>query len=151
MSDDLIKSLTGPEVLALTIWGEARSERVEGRVAVGCVVRNRLQTRRWGADYKSVCLAPWQFSCWKEQGGPENYARVIAAATAVKNRKPLGPALKECFWIADGILQQHAQDITRGSTHYITRTLWESKPPKWAVGQTPAVSVGAHVFFNGVR
>lgn len=149
---EVIAALTGPEVLALTLFGEARSERVEGKVAVGCVVRNRVAARRFGGDnYKSVCLAPWQFSCWKREGGPENYEAVLKAARLIHARKPLGSALRECLWVSEGVLQQHAMDITRASTHYMTSALWESKPPKWAIGQTPAIRIGGHVFFNGVK
>jgi spore germination cell wall hydrolase CwlJ-like protein len=39
---ELVGQLSQLDTLALTIYGEARGERVEGRVAVACVVRNRI-------------------------------------------------------------------------------------------------------------
>lgn len=145
----LIGTLTPLETLALTVYGEARGERIEGKVAVACTVRNRVKSERWGKDYKRVCLAPWQFSCWREEGGPTNYGTVILGARDVKRGSPT-PILKECLWTAEGVLIGHLLDITRGATHYMTRELWESKPPKWAIGRTPLIGIGAHVFFGGV-
>lgn len=146
---ELIGSLSPEETLALTLYGEARGERIEGRIAIACVVRNRVDAKRYGRDAKAVCLAPWQFSCWKPAGGPANYETVI---DAVRNRKrgEEGPILRECVWVAEGVLDRRVQDTTRGATHYMTRALWESKPPKWAIGRTPVIGIGNHVFFAGV-
>jgi N-acetylmuramoyl-L-alanine amidase len=146
---ELIASLTDDEALGLTLYGEARGERVEGKIAIACVVRNRINAKRYGKDAKAVCLAPWQFSCWKPGGGPENYETVI---DAVRNRKrgTEGPILRECMWIAEGVLDNRVRDTVRGSTHYMTRALWESKPPKWAIGRTPVIGIGSHVFFADV-
>lgn len=151
---DLLAALTERQVVALTVYGEARGERVEGKVAVACVIRNRVNENRFGVGFKAVCLAPWQFSCWKREGGAANHdaimttARLMAAGKAAGAQ--LGPRLRECDWIAEGIIGDRLQDITRKATHYITRQLWETKPPKWAMDQTPCIGIGAHVFFNGV-
>jgi spore germination cell wall hydrolase CwlJ-like protein len=69
------------DVLAMTLWGECRSESDEGRRAVASVIYNRAQ---WNGNLnlfmrgitpleaptlrgriKAVCLAKSQFSCWK--------------------------------------------------------------------------------------
>ena len=59
------------EVIAYTLWGEARSEPIEGIQAVASVIYNR--TRLYLASHQSdlpedamqtVCLAPHQFSTW---------------------------------------------------------------------------------------
>lgn len=147
---EVIAALNAPQVLALTLYGEARGERIDGRAAVACVVRNRVEAARYGADYKAVCLAPLQFSCWAPKGGSLNYETVLQAARLVKNGKVTSGALRECLWIAQGIVDYHVQDITRKATHYITRDLWETRPPKWTLGLTPVIGIGAHVFFAGV-
>jgi N-acetylmuramoyl-L-alanine amidase len=148
---ELIGVLSPLDALALTIYGEARSERVEGRVAVACVVRNRLKTRRYGTDAKAVCLMPRQFSCWlqHDDAHKRNFSNLIFAARALRSDLP-GPAMRECVWIAGGVLDDALEDITRNATHYITRSLWESKPPRWALGLTPVIGIGAHVFFAEV-
>ena len=62
------------DVLARTIWGEARGEGFAGQVAVGWAIRNRVEADLgndgkpdwWGEGYVGVCKAPWQFSCWNK-------------------------------------------------------------------------------------
>jgi len=60
------------DVLARTIYGEARGETVRGKEAVACVIMNRVRRAQerggywWGASVEKVCLKPWQFSCWNE-------------------------------------------------------------------------------------
>ena len=66
--------LSDREVLASTLWAEARSEAVVGRIAVGCVIRNRMSRRKQTA--KQVCLAKIQFSCWWPVGGEANHKRL---------------------------------------------------------------------------
>jgi len=55
------------EYMARTLWGEARGESEEGQVAVGHVIKNRVEKKTWyGKTIKDVCLKKWQFSCWNE-------------------------------------------------------------------------------------
>ena len=35
-------ALTDTQILLLTLWGEGRGEPIEGRVAIGSVIRNRV-------------------------------------------------------------------------------------------------------------
>ncbi|HJN44307.1 MAG TPA: cell wall hydrolase [Vicinamibacterales bacterium] len=76
-----LQALTGRHAVAPTIWGEARGERIEGLISVGCVVRNRVRhPRRWSRDWRRVCHQRWQFSCWLLQGGEANYRAVMSWA-----------------------------------------------------------------------
>ena len=149
---ELIGALSPLDTLTLTLWGEARSERVEGKVAVGCVVRNRLRAKRFGTDAKAVCLMPRQFSCWQQHDAAhkKNYVELIWAARALRN-EAMTPQLKECVWVAGGILDDGLVDITRGACHYIHRSLWETTPPLWTKGYESALSIGNHIFFTGLR
>ena len=53
------------DIAARTIWGEARGEGPEGMRAVAHVIANRATKGGWWGDTLwSVCLKPWQFSCW---------------------------------------------------------------------------------------
>jgi hypothetical protein len=60
----VLDRLTDVQILALTLFGEARSEPIEGIVGVGCVIRNRVTAGLdwWGEGYRGVCLAPYEFS-----------------------------------------------------------------------------------------
>lgn len=70
------------EVLARTIYGEARGETVRGKEAVACVVLNRVQRAKdrsgywWGDSIESVCFKPWQFSCWNEND--PNHQKILS-------------------------------------------------------------------------
>src|SRR5688500_14939750 len=60
------------DVLARTLWGEARGEGSGGMQAVAGVVLNRLAVSRrkgklwWGNDVIGICQKPYQFSCWNK-------------------------------------------------------------------------------------
>ena len=52
------------EVLARTLWGEARNQGPYGMQAVGEVIANRVADQRWPSTFAGVCQQPKQFSCW---------------------------------------------------------------------------------------
>ena len=60
------------DILARTIYGEARGESISGQEAIASVILNRVAFAKrrgrywWGNTIAGVCLAPWQFSCWNE-------------------------------------------------------------------------------------
>lgn len=147
----VLSGMSEVAALALTIWGEARNETPNGQIAVGQVVLHRRASGRWGATVNSVVGARLQFSCWWPQGGQANYVAVLDLATRVARGeapKGLGP----CLWVAGGLLDGLiTRDLVKGATHYMTRALWLTKPPKWAQGIVPVATVDSHVFFAGVR
>ena len=56
------------DVLARTIYLEARGETHEGRIAVAHVIKERTEAKgRWKDTVLEVCLQPWQFSCWNHE------------------------------------------------------------------------------------
>lgn len=142
--------MTDADFLALTCWGEGRSEPIEGRIAIACVIRNRLKTGRWGATYESVCLAPWQFSCWHADGGVANYHALLTLKAAIEDGHPISDALfLESRWIADGIVAGVVLDRVKHAQHY---HVVDMQPvPTWARGQVPVVTIGRHAFYAGIR
>lgn len=149
MTDEAIKAaLTEADVVRLTIYGEARGEPIEGQVAVGSVIRNRVLTRRFGRDYRAVCLRRLQFSCWWPQGGAANYRVILDLARQLVEGHQLsaGPQWLQCGWVAEGIRSNALLDNARGATHYHTTTV----SPAWATGQTPVVRYRDHLFFRGI-
>src|SRR5271169_2984705 len=58
-----IESLTNTFLLALAIYREARGEDRAAKIAVGCVIRNRVQHPSWyGRTWFEVITKPYQFS-----------------------------------------------------------------------------------------
>lgn len=129
------------DVLARTVWGEARGEGTAGMSAVANVVLNRVAIARarggfwWGADIIQVCQKPKQFSCWNR--ADPNFRKLQAVderdlyfATALRiARRAVAGALA---------------DATRGATHY--HADWMT--PYWARGEKPVIVIGRHKFYK---
>jgi hypothetical protein len=148
----IVAALDDGQTVAVTLWGEARSQRIEGRIAVANVIRNRVQAQRaaFGIGWKQVCLKAFQFSTWLPQGGSENYRTTMEVGRRLVAGEVPGPILRECLWIADGAMAGAFGDNTRGSSHYMTSELYRTHPPAWARDVVPVVTIHDHVFFAGV-
>ncbi len=148
-------ALTHTQVLLMTLWGEGRSQPVEGRIAIGCVIRNRVAIQKTGQDsYAAVCLAPYQFSCWNKEGGHVNYESVMGMSRRLANGDEIhDPIVRECGWIAHGIIGQWLRDNVNGSTHYFSPSAMKppGRVPGWAQGKTPTAVVGDHWFYARVK
>lgn len=137
--------MTDRDVLAATLYGEARGESTAGRLAVGSVIQNRLRSGRWGLTWTEVCQAPKQFSCWNASdiNRPllvKLFADVMAA--------PHDPIITECYWIADGLIADAILPQVKGALHYYAT--WMPKPPAWAHTGRVVATIGHHVFLQGV-
>ncbi|MBP5856272.1 cell wall hydrolase [Marivibrio halodurans] len=131
------------DLLARTVWGEARGEPVRGREAVAACVMNRvaLATARgghwWGTNVVAVCRAPWQFACWNE--GDPNREQLLAVDRA-------DPVFQSCLRIARRAVRGALIDPTGGATHYHH----EDMLPWWAKGRAPTCRIGRHVFYRDI-
>lgn len=162
MTRELIRAtLTDDQALVCTLYGEAANEPIQGQIAVGCVIRNRVladlgsdgKPDWWGETFRGVCLKSWQFSCWWEKNA--NSDRVYALAEALIAKQPYGDRtlIAELQWISAGLIGDHLRDITRGSDHYLTTALYRVAPPAWTKFKDgtvrPAVcTVASHLFFR---
>ncbi|MFA7431531.1 MAG: cell wall hydrolase [Rhodospirillaceae bacterium] len=133
------------EVLARTLYGEARGESLAGKEAVACVILNRVARAQerggaywWGRDVVGVCLKPWQFSCWNPTD--PNRAKLLAVTDATR-------AFRACRSVAERAVAGMVEDKTGGATHYHTRTV----TPAWSRGRAPSAVIGGHLFFNDVE
>ena len=146
MHDPVLDSLSSAEIIGLTIIGEARGEPIEGQVAVGCVIRNRLSPTN--NSYLDVCLKPFQFSCWNEND--PNYSFLIDLANQLFNGQFLSDAyIIQCMYVAKGIEDLSIMDNTDGAVNYMTVKLFNSdKKPKWADNSKNERVYGNQIFFN---
>lgn len=139
--------MTDRDWIALTLWGESRGESTTGRLAVASVLQNRLQSGRWGHTYESVCCAPKQFSCWNlEDPNLPTLKTMIAQIEA--GTPPDDAVLRECYWIASGLIMQAIRPQVGQATHYFAATM--KQPPSWAKSGEFVKQVGAHLFFDKV-
>ena len=131
------------DVLARTLYGEARSEGQAGMEAVAHVILNRVQHAQrqggrfwWGHNIITVCQMPYQFSCWNP--GDPNRAKLMSVdADDIYFATCLRIARRAVY----GLL---GDDSTFGADHYHTVHV----APYWSKGKTPVVQIGDHVFFR---
>lgn len=132
------------EVLARTLYGEARGETLRGQEAVAAAILNRVKRARarggywWGDTVIEVCRRPHQFSCWNEDD--PNRAKLEAV-------RPGNKIFDACLRIARRAVAGTLDDPTLGSTHYHTAEV----RPAWARRRAPAVVIGHHLFYNDVE
>ena len=133
------------DILARTIYGEARGELVAGKVAVACVILNRVRRARarsgrywWGATVRDVCLRAWQFSCWNVND--PNRAKIETVGPDNRN-------FQTCLRVARRAIAGTLRDTTHGATHYHNRAV----NPPWARGRAPVSEIGGHLFYNNIE
>ncbi|AOE64227.1 cell wall hydrolase [Pseudomonas corrugata] len=132
------------DILAGTLWAEARGEGQVGQIAVAWAIRNRVEDEKakswWGEGYAGVCLKPYQFSCWNKND--PNYPFLIGV-------KPIPPRqFAQALRVAELVIVGREPDLTRGATHYYATTM--AKPPVWAAKATRTLRLGSHIFFKDV-
>lgn len=124
--------------LAQAVYFEARSEPLEGQLAVAQVVLNRVQSPLWpnsicgvvfqNEQYRHRCQ--FSFACDGRSDNPHNprawrIARAVAAVAV------------EGLW----------EDVTETSTHYHA----DYVAPYWKEILRPTVQHGRHVFYRDIR
>ena len=120
--------------LALNLYHEARGEDASGVVAVGNVVLNRVQSKRFP---NTVCKVV-------KQGGQRRYKCQFSwwcdgRSDKAKNKD----SWREMVWLAEKLLNGNIADNTDGSLFYHTRDV----NPYWNVNMTPKLSLGQHIFY----
>lgn len=139
--------LSDVQVLACTLYGEARSEPTEGIIAVACVIRNRAHAPRWwGNGYREVCLKASQFSCWSPEGGAGNHQKLENLVANLNQGVVTDSRYKECAWIATGVINDWCRDVTSGADHYHVAGM--TPRPSWAQAHSPIKQVAKHVFYR---
>ena len=132
------------DILARTLWGEARGESMAGMIAVAWTIRNRVNDGKtkswWGEGYAGVCQAKYQFSCWNKND--PNYPYLSGAKPI-----PVGEMAKAVM-AATAVINGAQPDPTGGATHYYATTM--PKAPGWAAKATRTLKLGHHLFFRDV-
>lgn len=129
------------DVLARTLWGEARGEGETGMRAVACVILNRARIAKekngywWGNDIIQVCQKPYQFSCWNRSD--PNFLKLQAVDES-------NPQFAAAMRIAKQAVSGRLADMTGNATHYHAKTIM----PYWAKGETPSATIGNHIFYK---
>ena len=142
-----LKTWSELQLFAGLIYGEARGESWLGKLAVGQVVRNRVQRPgfwNWGENWREVILAPKQFSCFEDS----NLEKIVLA----KKRRKHDFTWQECWSIAELVYLDRIKDRFNGATHYCAKYLLEkgNTPPKWVKSEHIKYlgTIGKHSFYT---
>ena len=129
------------DVLARTLWGEARGEGTAGMTAVAAVILNRVSVAQsragywWGNNIIQVCQKPYQFSCWNRSD--PNFRKLQAVD---ESDLYFATALRLARRAVIGALE----DITGGATHYHASDI----APYWTKREQPTAIIGNHIFYR---
>lgn len=134
---DRLKELSEVDLLACFIWGEARGEKVEGKLAVVHVVLNRVKARSYyGETIQDVILKPGHFKCFKEND--PNLAQILNLPSGDRE-------FALCKAIAELATRGHLKnDPTGGATHFHRVNATQA----WAPKLTYLRQIGNHVFYR---
>jgi len=127
-------------LLAMLIWGEARGQRDEVKIAVASVVRNRVRhpESAWGKTLRSVILAPYQFSCFNRSD--PNRPQLLSPTT-----HDVPTAWARCYRAANLVLAGAALDPSLGADHYFDVSI---APPAWAAPERRTAALGRLLFYR---
>lgn len=131
------------DILARTLYGEARGEGLIGLEAVACVILNRVNLSKekgiswWGRNVSEVCLKPFQFSCWN--AGNSQLEKIL-------NLSEEDAVFRLCLRIAKKATTGFLPDITHGATHYHAKSV----SPVWARKLAPVFDYRNHLFYREV-
>jgi len=143
MTTTTVGSLLRPvdlDMLARTLWGEARGESELGQIAVAWVIRNRAEDPGkdwWGDTVADVCLKPSQFSCWNKSD--PNSPKLRGPSSAL-------PGYEKLYDIGQRVMLGEVPDPTGGASHYKvtgTKASWDS-----AAAKVKPVIIGHHSFYK---
>jgi spore germination cell wall hydrolase CwlJ-like protein len=134
------------ECSAAMVYGEARGETVEGKIAVAYSAINR-------ARKKTVCqvvLAPKQYSIFN--GNPT----LRAAALSLDVAPPMKNSIDQLSWkeslkVARKVIRRQVPDPTQGATHYLAPVAMEKLGlpyPRWSRQYRQVAVIDNHVFYK---
>jgi len=118
------------ECLAKAVYFEARSESLEGQLAVANVVLNRARSGVYPTTICEVVTQPWQFSFIRQGKFPtpdrnSNAWREAAAIAAIAQKDLMQVVPQNVLWY-------HADYVA----------------PSWGRRLTRVAQIGAHIFYN---
>lgn len=133
------------DVATRTLYGEGekRGGGAADEQAIAWVIRNRAEYAQkvggywWGDTIESVCLSPWQFSCWNKSDPNRKVILDLDQSTQ---------AYKKCETIARNVFNSfRREDVTESADHYYHDSI---NAPDWAKQGTKTLSVGGHNFYR---
>jgi len=153
-----LEALPAHVLLGVTAFLEARSEPIQGIIAVMFTVTNRVTKKHRGASVGQCCLAAQQYSCWNDRDPQQALGLRLATMLTQHDsleHEPDGIVLMTCLSLATSVVHQHPwpiPDPSKGSTHYLNPNT-VARMPDWTKpesGSIQTIRIGAHTFYRNV-
>lgn len=144
---DTFGHLDDKQLLALTIYGEARGEGRDGMIAVGSVILERVEHRGWDGDtMQEVCLMPWQFSCFLPTDPNFIALRIMAVSFAAQYQR--SKSVQDCYAVASGLLDGTIARTPEIAAHQVCQYCTVAASPDWKKKMKLVATVGHHEFYT---
>jgi hypothetical protein len=124
------------DILARTIYGEARGSGVAAMQGVASVVVNRYQAGFPGGSIAGVCRAPYQFSCWNSNDPNLSVIQSVTASNSI---------FAQCLQIAQMAVTGSLPDNTGGATYYHDTSI--ATPRSWG-NVVETTQIATLIFFK---
>lgn len=132
-------SIQAANIIAKTLFNEARSEGKNGIDAVASVILNRGESN--SQNYPGVCLRKKQFSCWNNiKVNPSTYKVTIPISVA-KSKKE-AEMWEYCQLIAGKLLKGDFTSTIDDRNSYHTTSV----SPSWSNKMENRLTIGKHIF-----
>ena len=135
-------ALQSSNIIARTLYAEARNDGKVGMEAVASVIYNRAKGNK--DNFTKACLKPKQFSCWnkftKEEADPKNFK--IKIPNSVNKNKKNEALWKEAMQIVADMLNGTFKPTTTANMYFNPQKC----SPKWANELTDVKMIGSHKF-----
>lgn len=144
------------QLMGLCIYREAQGEPVEGLIAVGTVILERVDHRKWdGTNISDVILLPWQFSWTMPEAGSDYYNESYRIAASWVDEYRTRKGLRDCCAIANGLLfKSTPRDPDLAAVNccqYLNPKVAAKTRAEWIEkGMTSIKVISHHEFFQGV-
>jgi hypothetical protein len=139
-------TLSDKQIMALTLYGEARGEPCEGKIAVGSVILERVEHRDWdGKTIPEVCLKPWQFSCFNEKD--PNYWIMVHIAEHWDYEMKYNKYLNDCYTIASGLIDGSITRTKEIAENHATQYIRIDCNAPWEKEMKKVTTIGGHDFY----
>lgn len=129
-------------IAVATLWAEARSEPLEGKIAVAEVILNRMKLSYFSnGTVAGTVFRPWQFSCFNHDNKWRNVIFELDWDS---------PAVKECreAWR----LAQTSKSVGEAVLYHTIAQPAGTKvwPPRWATAPRvqPVKTITRHIFYE---
>jgi N-acetylmuramoyl-L-alanine amidase len=137
-----VVELKDEEVMALTLYGEARGASFNAKLGMAQVMWNRANDGRFGKGIKEVVTKPKQFSCFNDND--VNLPVLMEVVEDFGGKFTTDVYLRECYAVALGVINGSIRGKVKDSLYYHTTGV----NPKWNKGMTLEAKIGNTLFWK---